>query len=739
MIMLDGLAILILNGEFLFLGYPLIRKYLAVESRVVQLFYSHILSVSLMTLILWLSYLTGSLNLILIITTLLILSGLAGTSLFGICLVRRLSRRTLLQYLSFEGVITGIVIIGAAMLSLVSGLLVPFKVEGDPYYFYVPIGRYLNEHPGTYFDSFYRFFLSRNLGSYAMYAHADFLGRILTSSEVYRFLSMPFVMGSLLGVLSVARKMIQNRPAVVLSVVVFVASVYFELLVKYNQFYLGNVAMISLSLFFCHFLLCRSTGTLQVTILVFSTFAISLLYDLAFLLTIPFAIAYLAISRPRPTLYLVVVLGSLFIAMFAFVGLISGIFQVQQPGLVSLLALSALLAVLVLTIRPLVHSSTVHPPMGIKPVVVTLSAGAVALISQGLVNLWTLGFLSASTLTFSDPVRTYMTRNSLFVATTPDILWSIASLLFSSVFFGWGLSLTIYGLHRHRRSPVAIFFLSALPMFLVIQSLDRNYFRYELFIGSLIAVFLAIGLLHLLHGSALFVALFASIVTLSLRYIIVFPSLDYEHRVFPDAWQVLLQMVLVSPLLYNALVRRAGRQGLLRMVPTVILRFLPKTSVINLRSFVRSRAIATIMLLLAMGLLAANVLTLRYAAGIYTQEETQLNQNVLPLIEEKSRVLTVERVHRSLHFYKDIEVLELWQPWHLEEFLHQRINDTSGLLIWLRVNRIKYVLLDMLHVDQNPDVFGVFQGLRRCAQTIGCTISYDDGRFVLLEVARPVV
>ncbi|TMI26204.1 hypothetical protein E6H36_05730 [Candidatus Bathyarchaeota archaeon] len=74
---------LVLTGEFLFVGYPLVRKYLTTQGLFSRLLCSHVLSTALMITVLWVAY-TFSRSITPLIATsgLLALGGITSTALF---------------------------------------------------------------------------------------------------------------------------------------------------------------------------------------------------------------------------------------------------------------------------------------------------------------------------------------------------------------------------------------------------------------------------------------------------------------------------------------------------------------------------------------------------------------------------------------------------------------------------------------------------------------------------------
>src|SRR5439155_12742908 len=132
----------------------------------------------------------------------------------------------------------------AVLMAVVSAVTLPFSAQGDPFAYYVPIGRYLNQYPGAYVDSYYRFSLSLNFGYYAVYAHADLLGGFL---DGYRFVPIPFILGTIFGVISLSKRLTHQNRVPLLGAACYIFSVCFGLILKYNMFYLGNLFMATMA------------------------------------------------------------------------------------------------------------------------------------------------------------------------------------------------------------------------------------------------------------------------------------------------------------------------------------------------------------------------------------------------------------------------------------------------------------------------------------------------------------
>jgi hypothetical protein len=123
----------------------------------------------------------------------------------------------------------------------------------------------------------------------------------------------------------------------------------------------------------------------------------------------------------------------------------------------------------------------------------------------------------------------------------------------------------------------------------------------------------------------------------------------------------------------------------------------------------------------------------KYLSEIYPENIRQVHLHVLPLLEDGSRVLTVELVYPNFHFYKHIEEVRLTQPWILDNYLRQNINDTQHLIMWLKSERIKYIFIDRW-LSGNPEFSLIMKLFSNSINSNEYSIIWDDGRFALLEL-----
>jgi hypothetical protein len=125
--------------------------------------------------------------------------------------------------------------------------------------------------------------------------------------------------------------------------------------------------------------------------------------------------------------------------------------------------------------------------------------------------------------------------------------------------------------------------------------------------------------------------------------------------------------------------------------------------------------------------------TEKYISEIYPNDLRQVYLHALPLLKDGTRVLTVELIYPNFHFYKRVEEVRLAQPWLLDNYLRRRLNNTDDLLIWLKLERIGYVFIDR-HFSSNPEFSLVMSLASYCMNKIECSVKWDDGRFVLIEL-----
>lgn len=717
---------LIFAGEFLFLGYPLVRKYLTNEGFFPQLLYSHLLSASIMITVLWAAY-TGFKSIVPLEATsaLLVTMAIGATALFVVDFTRR---RRMLSRKSWG---FALLISFAVLLAVVSAATLPFNAQGDAYGYYVPLGRYLNHNPGAYIDSYNRFAFSRNFAYYAIYAHADLLGGSLQS---YLFLPIPFVAGTIFAVISVTNKLTDRRDVSLIAASIYVFSVYFGLLLKYDMFYLGNLLMATIALYYCYFLLSGRTCLLEKIALPFSTFAVLLLYDFALLLIVPLGLGYLARRKPRLTAYVVASLALPLWLAFSLQNISLGLVQVQKLDFESSFAFLGLIFVVLAGLGKRTVGSA-GPSPSFYSMFLTCLAAAGSLLMQRIVNLLSFGFQTVDSLNLSAPVLVYMQRNYWFYTTPPNIPDTLLSIFFSDAFFGWGLLFTVYGLFLYRSKPTTAFFLTALPLMVLVETVNSNYVRFALFLAPLIVVFLATGLHRMTRGNALLVGLSLTSLILIDRAVTTFPNLDFEHKALASP----LDSALFGATLFFAttlyIQRKHPRYRLLPFMSRA--RFRSLASRFQVKSRIDPRKLVVILLLtLCIPVLSYNVLSPKYSSQINNPDVSLLDQQVLPLIQDKSTVVTVELLHPNFQFYKDVVVIEIAQPWILENFLDLHLGDVPALVNWLRASGVRYVFVDRDLTSANQDVFGLFQNLSlSCfAYNPQCLSRFDDGRFVLLEI-----
>jgi hypothetical protein len=690
-----------------------------------RLFYSNLLSTSAMIIVLWIGYtFSRSATPLVVTSALLVSAGIAGTIVFAHDLLAHrpsLSREQLgfLLLMSF-----------AVILLVVSAVSLPFSVQGDAYSQYVPLGRYLNRYPGAYVDSYYRFSLSRDFAYYAVYAHADFLGGSFGS---YLFLPVPFVLGAIFGLVSLSKRLTSEHTVPLIATTCFVFSVFFGLILKYNMFYLGNLQMISIALFYCYFLLKSSGRVIDQLALPFSTFAMLLLYDYTLLLLVPFAFGYLALRKPRLAFYVAAGLAAALFLVFSQQSVTLDFIRVQQLDFQSSIAFLALLTIVLVGLRGKANGR-VGPSSTIYPVILTYLAAAASLLVQRIVNQLTYGFMSLSNYALSSPVIGYIQRTGWFYVTTPNIANTIFSFVFSDIFFGWGLFFTAYGLYMNRGKPVATFLLTALPLTVLVETVNNNYFRYASFLAPLVILFLAIGLQTLLRRNALLLGVSLSFVAILERAITVYPNLDYEHMAIASSLDIsLLGATVLSAATVHFLSRQPRSKFMLLAIVTKVRRWTLKLHSVGSIGW---RGIASaLILILCIPIMSYSVLTYHYPDQTYNTVANYVDQHVLPLIQDRTTVLTAELIHPNFNFYKDVVVLELAQPWILESFLRLHIANVTGLVTWLSSNGIKYVFVDRTLTAGNQDVFGLFDQLSSsCGSPSQCSSLFDDGRFVLLQI-----
>src|SRR6266699_4106796 len=112
-----------------------------------------------------------------------------------------------------------------------------------------------------------------------------------------------------------------------------------------------------------------------------------------------------------------------------------------------------------------------------------------------------------------------------------------------------------------------------------------------------------------------------------------------------------------------------------------------------------------------------------------------MDRGALPLIQDRSIVLTLELVHVDFNFYKDVVVVPMAQPWVLESFLRLQLSNVTSLLTWMSTNRISYLFVDQALTYGNQDAFGLFDQLSTsCSAYSQCNPLDNYGRFVLVKI-----
>jgi hypothetical protein len=721
-------------AEFLFIAYPLVRKYLKNSEVFQRLLFSNVLSTAIMISVLWLAYVfSKSIVPLAATTSLLVVAGLGGTIFFFHDFLgkrRPLSREE-------WGIL--LMIFFAVSLAVVSGLSQPFTDQGDPYAYYVPIGRYLNLYPGAYAGSFYRFYLSRNFAYYALFAHADLLGGTFGS---YRLLPVPFLLGTIFGIVSVSKKLTRQNTAALLATACYVFSVYFGLILKYNMFYLGNLFMGTMAMFYCLVLISVPTSRLEKVALPFSTFAMVLLYDFSFILLVPLAFGYLSVRKPRLTLYLTAALAAALLLVVSQASLTIDLAQFQKLDFQCSLVFAGLLLIVVAGVRGKTRNYLGPPPASYAGMIATYIAAGASLLFEGIVNLVNYGFFTSASYALSGPVLEYMQRAGLFYQTTPNIANTLASIFFSDVFFGWGLFFTAYGIFKNRGSPMSVFFLTVLPIMVLVETINSNYLRFAIFLAPVIIVFLASSLHALVQKNSVLLGVSLLLVALLDKAITVFPDLDYENMAIITPLNVVLFGATISlvAVFYNLRSNPRCRIAASRFL-TRVRRFAAtvrsrSARIVFLRSMGWRQAVSLLMIALCIPVLSYNVLAAQHSAEIYPSEAQLVDQKVLPLIPAGSSVVTVELVHADFNFYKDVIVIPMAYPLVLESFLRLQLANVSALVNWLSSNRIAYVFVDRNLTLGNSAVFGLFDQLTTsCTSYSQCTPLYSDGRFVLVQIS----
>jgi hypothetical protein len=362
------------------------------------------------------------------------------------------------------------------------------------------------------------------------------------------------------------------------------------------------------------------------------------------------------------------------------------------------------------------------------------------MLAVRIVNLFNYGFMTLDSITLSSPVLLYMRSAGWFSSTTPDIFNTLLSIFFSDVFFGWGLFFTAYGLFINRNRPSATFLLTMLPLIVLVETINNNYYRFAAFLAPLIVVFLATGLYRLLRQNAALVSVSLILIALLEKTITTLPGLDYEDRAIANFPYIVLFSATLSlaAIFYIRRLYPRGlidRSGYFTRIRNSISRFKHLSAKFPIPSSLGWRqATGLLILVLCVPIFSYNILSTQHSAEIYNSLGQTVDRQVLPLIQNRSTVLTIELVHVDFNFYKDVEVVPMAQPWVLETFLRLHLANVTALLTWLSTNGISYVFVDRALTYGNQDAFGVIDQLSTsCLSYSQCKPLYDDGRFFLLK------
>jgi hypothetical protein len=602
----------------------------------------------------------------------------------------------------------------------------------------VPIGRYLNQYPGAYVGSYYRFSLSRNFAYYALYAHADLLG---VSFGSYLLLPIPFLLGTIFGVISTAKRLTQENMVALLAATFYVFSVYFALILKFNTFYLGNLLMSTVALFYCYSLLPGLKEHLERAALPFSTFAMLLLYDFAFLLLIPLALAYVALRKPRLASYVAASLALPLLLVVSQTSVTLNLAQFPQLDFQSSIVFSGLLIIVVAGVKTRMISLPGSSSISF-PIILTYVAAFASMLVQRIVNLFSYGFMTLDNIPLSGPVLAYMKSAGWFYSTPPDIFNTLLSIFFSDVFFGWGFFFTAYGLLRNRGRPVATFFLTVLPLIVLVETINSNYLRFAEFLAPLILVFLTSGLYRLLRRNAVLVGVSLLFAELVEKAVTPLPGLDYEAKAIASPLNIALfgATLAFAAIFYVPRLYPGGMVVLSVYASRIrnwIARFRNFPARVPFLGALGWRQTAGVLILaLCIPVFSYNVLAVQHKAEIYDSVGQTVDRQILPLIQDKSIVLTIELVHVDFYYYKDVQVIWMAQPWVLESYVRLHLANVTALLTWLSTNGISYVFEDRALTYGNQDAFGLFDQLSTsCSAYSKCTPLYNDGRFILVRIS----
>jgi len=341
----------------------------------------------------------------------------------------------------------------------------------------------------------------------------------------------------------------------------------------------------------------------------------------------------------------------------------------------------------------------------------------------------------------SNPVVAYTKRNYWFYLTPPNVSSTLISIFFSDVFFGWGLLFTVYSLFLNRERPMTIFFLTFLPLAILVEAINNDYLRFSSFLIPLIVVFLAYGLQALARRSALLVCVTISLWALIEKAVTTYPRLDYEHMALANPFDIALFGITVVSVAISYAIRPYFRKqpvilALILRIRSLSERVRGLAQRLHIAKAMGWRGLASVLILvLCIPVFSYNALAPQYSKETSGSDASLVDPQVLPLIQDKSTVLTVELINANFNFYKDVIVISMAQPWILESFLRLQIGNESALIGWLISNRIGYVFVDRGLTAFNTDVFGLFDQLSRsCTNYPQCNVGFDNGRFVLLQI-----
>jgi hypothetical protein len=729
--MLEFLAASIFLANYLFLGYPILRNHLRTRF-ITLLFYSHITSVGISVLFLMVAYLMlTEKHYLLGGVTLFTCFGMIG----GACFVYDVLK--LHKKFNVEDAIIILYVFAASFTIVYIGLNIDYRAVGDAYNSYVPIGGYINEHLNDYTHSSYRFSLSRNFAQYILYAQADLVGTLF-GIPAYRLLPLPFVVSSILGGVALTKELSHHPFTGLVFTALYTISVYFLLLLKYNMYYLGNLFMVSLSLFHCLYLSEKEKSKALNILLVISSFSIVFLYDYALFLLFPFVTTIMTQSKRKVFWSLAIFLGISIPIVMSIPEMSFGLTRLPRISLEDSLVFSGIILISVLNaiIGGYRHFNMDSKKDFLRPLFFTIIPAIISVLIQRLANNLLFGFTSVDSIELTEEVRQFMQRNFLYVTTNYGLVRTLVSVLFSDVFFGWGFLLTTVGLFLIRATPIRSYFLSLLPLTLLVLSFNDMYFRFGLFLGPFFMIFLALGVSYIM-GRYLFLAQMISLLALVHRVFTTFPSVDYEHKVLLMEPYVYFQFILLATILLVILLRRKKIRLRVIMCRTTSkeghIKLIGENKNKQLKTFSFILVPTIFSLIFGSTVLIQTGVTEKYLSEIYPEDIGQVYIHVLPLLEDGTRVLTVELIRPNFHFYKHVEEVRLVNPWLLDNYLRRHLNNTDDLLMWLKLERIEYVFIDR-HLSNNPEFLLVMSLASYCMNKIECSVKWDDGRFVLIEL-----